>query len=108
MFIVYNVEFLCNVTQKKKTTKKNNCASSARGIRIVFQVNEIRVYSARGAGGKFAGTVELGLNSPRTGIMEFHSMKQSVVRRLELTTWWSIGEGGVGGVRGGGGGVGGV
>lgn len=95
---------------KKKQQKKNNCASCARGIRIVFQVNEIWVYSARGAGGKFAGTVELGLNSPRTGIMEFHSMEQSVVWSLELATWWGIGEGGVGGVRGGmgGRGVGGV
>lgn len=105
MFIVYNVEFLCNVTQKKNNKKKTIVLVALGEYESYFRWMKYGCIQLAALGGN---SLELS-NSDLTRLKR-ELREQSVVRGLELATWWSIGEGGIGGVRGcmGGGGVGGV
>lgn len=97
MFIVYNVEILCNVTQKKQ--KKTIVLLALGDYRSYFKCMKYGCIHLEGWGGGWGcGTRSKLALKGNYGVLQ---MKQLVVRGLELATGWGIGERGVGGVRGG-------
>lgn len=91
---------------KKKNNKKKTIVLVALGeYESYFRCMKYGCIQLEALGGNTLELSNLDLTRLKRELRE-----QSVVRGLELATWWRIGEGGVGGVRGGmrGGGVGGV